>query len=559
MKNYKENYDYYNVEKVDSIKQLLESAAADAGDKIAFKYKENKDVKCVTYNNFLEDVYSLGTALFSINMTSSHIAVIGENSYPWLTVYLSVLKSNGVVVPIDKELPLQDIINVLENSDSEVLFYSEKFGKYIDEISKKLPKIKYFIGFSNTNSSDNILSYNEFIEKGRALYKSGNTSYSSIEGNQNELRLLVYTSGTTGMAKGVMLTEHNLVSLVYCGLQISTVYDTCLSILPYHHTYEGVAGILVGLHHHSCICINDSLKNVLKNLQLFKPDYIYVVPAFVELFYKKIWSNAKEGNKDLALKIMIKLSNFLWFFGIDIRRKLFKSIHNAFGGNLIKIVTGGAPIRAELGSFFDSIGINLINGYGITECSPLVSANRDYFNDCATVGVPLSCVEIKFENVTPEGDGEICVKGDTVMLGYYKNEELTNEVLQNGWFKTGDYGRMNEKGQLLITGRKKNLIVLENGKNVFPEEIENYIMRIPYVLEVIVKGIENEEGAETGLLAEVFLSQDKIKELQIENVESTSKKDISNACLQLPIYKKISQIVIRDKEFDKTTTNKIKR
>lgn len=559
MKNYKENYDYYNVEKVDSIKQLLESAAADAGDKIAFKYKENKDVKCVTYNNFLEDVYSLGTALFSINMTSSHIAVIGENSYPRLTVYLSVLKSNGVVVPIDKELPLQDIINVLENSDSEVLFYAEKFGKYIDEISKKLPKIKYFIGFSNTNSSDNILSYSEFIEKGRALYKSGNTSYSSIEGNQNELRLLVYTSGTTGMAKGVMLTEHNLVSLVYCGLQISTVYDTCLSILPYHHTYEGVAGILVGLHHHSCICINDSLKNVLKNLQLFKPDYIYVVPAFVELFYKKIWSNAKEGNKDLALKIMIKLSNFLRFFGIDIRRKLFKSIHNAFGGNLIKIVTGGAPIRAELGSFFDSIGINLINGYGITECSPLVSANRDYFNDCATVGIPLSCVEIKFENVTPEGDGEICVKGDTVMLGYYKNEELTNEVLQNGWFKTGDYGRMNEKGQLLITGRKKNLIVLENGKNVFPEEIENYIMRIPYVLEVIVKGIENEEGAETGLLAEVFLSQDKIKELQIENVESTLKKDISNACLQLPIYKKISQIVIRDKEFDKTTTNKIKR
>lgn len=559
MKNYKENYDYYNVEKVDSIKQLLESAAADAGDKIAFKYKENKDVKCVTYNNFLEDVYSLGTALFSINMTSSHIAVIGENSYPCLTVYLSVLKSNGVVVPIDKELPLQDIINVLENSDSEVLFYAEKFGKYIDEISKKLPKIKYFIGFSNTNSSDNILSYSEFIEKGRALYKSGNTSYSSIEGNQNELRLLVYTSGTTGMAKGVMLTEHNLVSLVYCGLQISTVYDTCLSILPYHHTYEGVAGILVGLHHHSCICINDSLKNVLKNLQLFKPDYIYVVPAFVELFYKKIWSNAKEGNKDLALKIMIKLSNFLRFFGIDIRRKLFKSIHNAFGGNLIKIVTGGAPIRAELGSFFDSIGINLINGYGITECSPLVSANRDYFNDCATVGVPLSCVEIKFENVTPEGDGEICVKGDTVMLGYYKNEKLTNEVLQNGWFKTGDYGRMNEKGQLLITGRKKNLIVLENGKNVFPEEIENYIMRIPYVLEVIVKGIENEEGAETGLLAEVFLSQDKIKELQIENVESTLKKDISNACLQLPIYKKISQIVIRDKEFDKTTTNKIKR
>lgn len=302
-----------------------------------------------------------------------------------------------------------------------------------------------------------------------------------------------------------------------------------------------------------------TLSAVLKNLQLYKPDYIYLVPAFVELFYKKIWANAEEGKKTFALKLMIKLSNFLRIFGIDLRKKLFKSIHEAFGGNLVKIVTGGAPIRPELGKFFDSIGINLINGYGITECSPLVSANRDYFNDCATVGIPLPCVELKFENVTPEGDGEICVKGDTVMLGYYKNEKLTKEVLQNGWFKTGDYGRMNEKGQLLITGRKKNLIVLENGKNVFPEEIENYIMRIPYVLEVVVRGIKNEKGAETGLLAEVFLSEDKIKELQIENVDATLKKDISAVCSPLPIYKKISQTIIRDKEFDKTTTNKIKR
>ena len=404
-----------------------------------------------------------------------------------------------------------------------------------------------------------ILSYKDFVESGRKLYKNGDTSYSSIEGDPNELRLLVYTSGTTGMAKGVMLSEHNLVSLVYYGLQVSTVYDSCLSVLPYHHTYEAVAGILVALHHHSCICINDSLKAVLKNLQLYKPDYIYLVPAFVELFYKKIWANAEEGKKTFALKLMIKLSNFLRIFGIDLRKKLFKSIHEAFGGNLVKIVTGGAPIRPELGKFFDSIGINLINGYGITECSPLVSANRDYFNDCSTVGIPLPCVELKFENVTPEGDGEICVKGDTVMLGYYKNEKLTKEVLQNGWFKTGDYGRMNEKGQLLITGRKKNLIVLENGKNVFPEEIENYIMRIPYVLEVVVRGIKNEKGAETGLLAEVFLSEDKIKELQIENVEATLKKDISAVCSPLPIYKKISQTIIRDKEFDKTTTNKIKR
>jgi long-chain acyl-CoA synthetase len=216
--------------------------------------------------------------------------------------------------------------------------------------------------------------------------------------------MLVYTSGTTGMAKGVMLTEHNLISCVYYGLQVSTVFDRCLSVLPYHHTYEAVAGILVALHHHSTICINDNLKSVLKNLQLYKPDYIYLVPAFAEIFHKRIWANAKDSHKALALKIMIKLSNFLRIFKIDIRKKLFKSIHEAFGGNLRKIVVGGAPLRAELGDFFDSIGISLINGYGITECSPLVSANMDYLNDCTTVGIPLPCVDIKLGNLTPEGD-----------------------------------------------------------------------------------------------------------------------------------------------------------
>ena len=398
------------------------------------------------------------------------------------------------------------------------------------------------------------------METGKKLFEGGNNSYSSIQKTDtNKLKMLVYTSGTTGMAKGVMLSEHNLVSCVYYGLQVSTVYTTCLSVLPYHHTYEAVAGLLVALHHHCTICINDSLKAVLKNLQLYKPDYIYLVPAFVEIFYKRIWANAKETGKDKALKVMIKVSNGLRKVGIDLRKKLFKSVHQAFGGNLIKIVCGGAPIRPELGQFFNDIGLNLINGYGITECSPLVSANRDYFNDCSTVGVVLPCCDIKFENVTPDGDGEICVKGDIVMMGYYKNPELTKEVLVDGWFKTGDYGRFNDKHQLIINGRKKNLIVLENGKNVFPEEIENYIMGIPYVQEVVVVGIKNDIGSETGLCAEVFLNADKVKELNITDSQAKLKEDISEACKNLPVYKHISKIVIRDKEFEKTTTQKIKR
>lgn len=559
MKNNK-NYEYNEVEKVTTIREIMDKAGIQAGDKIAFKYKEGNDIKEVKYNEFIEDIFSLGTALSKNNIASTHVAVVGENSYKWLTVYLTILESNGVIVPIDKELPLQDMINILSDSDSEVLFYADKYEKHIDELKAKAPKIKYFIGFSREEDGEKVLSYNKLIESGRKDYKAGDKIFTSIEHKDlNKLKMLVYTSGTTGNAKGVMLSEKNLVGIVYHGLRISTVYSRCLSVLPYHHTYEAVAGILVSLHHHSCICINENIKMTVNNLKLYKPDYIYLVPAFVELFYKKIWTNAKETKKDVALKIMIKVSNFLRIFGIDLRKKLFKSIHEAFGGNLIKIVTGGAPIRAELGIFFDSIGIDLINGYGITECSPLVSANRDYFNDCATVGVLLPCVEVKFENVTPEGDGEILVKGDTVMLGYYKNEKLTAEVLKEGWFYTGDYGKMNDKGQLLITGRKKNLIVLENGKNIFPEEIENYIMGIPYVTEVVVRGIKNEAGAETGLLAEVFLNEEKLNELNITNKEESLKQDISTACRELPIYKKITKIIIRDEQFNKTTTNKIKR
>ena len=398
------NLKYYDVKKVDSIRQLLDKAVDEAGEKIAFKYKENGKIIDVTYKEFNDETNYLGTSLCNINMQDKHIAVIGENSYKWLTVYLTALKSSGVFVPIDKELPKDDIINLLIDSDSEILFFSKRYLNIIDDIIEKVPKIKYFIGFDQEEDTDKILSYQKFINKGKKSFESGNKKYLSLKSDPNVLKMLVYTSGTTGMAKGVMLTEHNLVSCVYYGLQVSTVFDCCLSVLPYHHTYEAVAGILVALHHHSTICINDNLKSVLKNLQLYKPDYIYLVPAFAEIFYKRIWANAKEGHKTLALKFLIKLSNFLRIFKIDLRKKLFKSIHNAFGGNLRKVVVGGAPLRAELGDFFDSIGISLINGYGITECSPLVSANMDYFNDCTTVGITLPCVDIKLGNLTPEGD-----------------------------------------------------------------------------------------------------------------------------------------------------------
>ncbi len=557
------NYDYNKTVKIQTIKELMDLAVKEDGDKNAFEYRDNQDkekINKVTYREFQNDTYYLGTALSMINMLNSHIAVIGDNSYEWLTVYLTILKSNGVIVPIDKELTSKEIINVLKSSDSEVLFYAEKYEQYIEEFRKELPKVKYFIGFQEKEENKNNLSYIQFKEKGKQEYLLGNTSYVDIEHeNTNTLKMLVYTSGTTGDPKGVMLTEHNLISCVYYGLQVAEIGTKCLSVLPYHHTYEAVAGILVGLHKHVTICINDSLKNVLKNLQTFKPNYIYLVPAFTEVFYKNIWSNAKKTGKDKILKIMIPLSNALRKVGIDIRGILFKSIHQAFGGNLKEIICGGAPIRPEIGKFFNDIGVMLLNGYGISECSPLVSVNRPKFNDSSTVGVILPCCEVKIQDPNSDGDGEIWVKGDIVMMGYYKDPERTEKVLKNGWFNTEDYGKINKKGQLIINGRKKNVIVLSNGKNIYPEEIENYILRIPYVLETIVKPIKNEIGHEVALCAEVFLNTEKIEEMKIDNIEEQLKKDISKQTKELPTYKHITKVEIRKTEFNKTTTNKIKR
>ncbi len=557
------NYALFETEKVDTIKELMDKAVQEVGDKIAFEYKDEKDkekIVKVTYSEFQNDTYYLGTALSTLNLLNSHIAVIGDNSYEWLTVYLTVLKSNGVLVPLDKELTCKEVINVLKSSDSEVLFYAERYEKYIEEIKNALPNIKYYICFQKEQDDQTSLSYSKLMEKGKKEYEAGNTTYIEIEHEDtNCLKLLVYTSGTTGNPKGVMLTEHNLVSCAVYGLKVAEVKTRCLSVLPYHHTYEAVAGIIIHLYHHSTICINDSIKNVLKNLQTFKPNYIYLVPAFAEVFYKNIWANAKKTGKDKILKIMIPISNGLRKVGIDLRSKLFKSIHEALGGKLEEIICGGAPMRPEIGKFFNDIGIALYNGYGISECSPLVSVNRPKFNDPSTVGVILPCCKVKIENPNEDGDGEIWVKGDIVMMGYYKDPVRTEKVLKDGWFNTEDYGKINQKGQLVINGRKKNVIVLNNGKNIYPEEIENYILRVPYVQETIVKAVKNEKGQETSLCAEVYLNQEKLEELQVENVEQTLKKDIAKATRELPSYKHITKVEIRKTEFIKTTTNKIKR
>lgn len=544
-----------------SIKHLMEIAVNEAADKIAFKYRTGEGIREVSFLEFQNETVWLGTALSSIGMASGHIGCAGENSYNWIMVYLTALKSEGVFCPIDKELPDADLINVIDGGDDEVVFCDKKREETFKRIREQLPKVKYFVCFDREEDEGEFLSFNKLLAKGKELYENGDRTYCDMQTkDMNALKMLIYTSGTTGLAKGVMLSEHNLISLVHYGLKLASIREVGLSVLPYHHSYEAVAGILVAIHRHSTLCINDSLKRVVKNLALYKPGYMYVVPALMEVLYRRMWASIEEKGKTKTVKTGIKLSRFLRAIGIDKRRKIFAELHQALGGNLEKLVCGGAPLRAEIADFFDDIGIIVTNGYGITECSPLVSVNTDFINDPKTVGLPMECVRIKIDNPNEDGEGEICVKGDIVMLGYYKNEEATKEVFtEDGYFRTGDYGTVNKKGQILITGRKKNIIILGNGKNIYPEELEDYIGGIPYVLENIVYAYRDENGEEEALAVQCVVDPELLEKEGKESLEAKLKHDVFTALEKLPTYKQVTKVIIREIPFVKTTTNKIRR
>lgn len=532
-----------------SIREMLRMAVNEDGEKIAYKFK-NPDgtVREVTYIEFHQTVEALGAALTEMGFGSSHMAIVSENRYDWIVAYLTALCSAGVFVPIDRQLTTKEKLHLLTDSESEVVFFSKQYMPWFVENKAALPNIKAFICFDIDEDTDGIISYKRLIADGAKLDK---TAYDSLKSDENELKMLVYTSGTTGIAKGVMLSEHNLVSGVYYGLQVSRIYDTALSILPYHHTYESVCDILVNIHSHATLCINAVMRELVSDMQLYHPTNIYIVPAIAEFIYFLIMKNLKEKGKLKTFRKGVKISRAALKIGIDLRPKLFVELHNLFGGKLRKIVCGGAPIRPEMGEFFNDIGIPMTGGYGITECSPLVSVNDESSNDFNTAGHRLACLQWRIDEPNEEGIGEIAVKGDVVMLGYYKMPEKTAEVIRDGWFFTGDYGYITPDDQICITGRKKNIIVLSNGKNIYPEEIENLIMNIDCVSEVVVRGLKNSKGDEHALEAEVYLNEEK--------TESEVKALISEALAELPNYKKVTKVVIRKEPFPKTTSNKIIR
>ena len=545
----------YEVEEFKSFREAVKRHVDRHGDRKAFVYREKRQLKSVTYSEFYNDSLYLGNMLHKMGFIDKHVACIGDNCYRWLVVHFTMMNSNGVYVPLDRQLPQKDIVTVLNHSDSEVLFFTKKYIKVLDEVKSELPNIKLFICLDADEETDEYLCFDKLLAEGRELFNSGYNQYESIEGDTDALRLLVYTSGTTGMAKGVMLSERNVISCVNNGLTLTRLYDRAISLLPYHHTYEGI-GLAAELACGVTIFINDSIKNLLKNFEEFKPETAFLVPAHLEAFYKRI--NKAIGSKKPLINLLIAISNAFRKCGIDLRRKMFGMILKPFGGELKKVISGGAPIRPEIADFFENIGITVVNGYGITECSPLVSITREHYDDCYSAGVPIPCVSLNILNPDENGVGEVCVKGSSVMLGYYKNEGETKRVLKDGWFNTEDLGYIDEDGKLHITGRKKNLIVLRNGKNIFPEEIENYVLSIPYIAEAAVTSWKDENGEECGLCAHVYIDPNSDM-ANTANPEDTVKKDISEACRELPVYKQVNRVNIRTEEFIKTTTNKIKR
>ena len=550
----------YEPEGFGSFGEMLEAAKEKAAGRIAFRYRIGEEIREISYAEFCHDVSSLLSALKHMGIDGCHTACLAENRYEWINTYLTVLCSTGVFVPVDREMTENEIINILVHSDSEIIFCSGLYEELIRNNLDGLRNIRYVVCYDRTEDEGIFLSFESLRNRGELLLANGAEDKESGESKRDpdSKCMLVYTSGTTGTPKGVMLSENGIISCIINGLKLCRPEGCCLSMLRYSHAYEAVCGLLGSIHSHVTICINESPRAVNTNLKFYKPTYIYTVPAFLEAIYQRIWKNAEEHGKKRMLKSMLTAAKTVKKVRLGTGKGLFSSLHRAFGGELKKIICGGAPLRAEVAEFFEAAGIKVINGYGLTEYSPLVSVNPDSQSDPLTVGLPLPGTEINIVDPQRDDNGEIYVKGPGMMLGYYKNpEETAKTITEDGWLITGDRGRIREDGRLVISGRSKDLIVFSNSRIIHPEEIEEHIYKLDYVKEVVVYGIREETGIRE-LCAEVYMDPDKQAGDIIEQTEIL-RRDITELLAPLPFYKQVSQIVIRPQEFPKTTSNKIKR
>lgn len=563
------NYPIYKTTFIDDMRSLVEEAAQNFPEDIAISYKEHysdKEVKRVSFTQWRDDVRSIGTELIARGLREKTIALIGENSYGWCCSFFAIMAIGSVVVPVDKDLNIDDIKGIIDTTESEALIFGKASEDKISEIlSNKgfstVSKLFSIADSSKIADIQEVTSLNSLIVAGAKRYADGDNSYYDYKIDTNKLASIVFTSGTTGKGKGVMLSQANIGLDMTLGMYNFDITKKTLHVLPPHHTFGSTVNYVGHLSQGCEVYISSGIKHVSDEIREQQPTHLILVPAFLEVMNKKIWAAARKGGKEGLLKGMMALSNFLRKFGIDIRRKLFKSVLTPFGGKLEMIICGGAKLDEDIIRTFDSIGITVLNGYGITECSPLISANRNKYQKPGSVGTPILACRVKIDNPDENGEGEICVKGPNVMLGYFKNPEATAEVFdKDGFFHTGDYGRLDEEGWIYITGRKKNLIILSNGKNIYPEELEADLQKIEGVSEVVVYAGESKvQKDKITIVAEIYPDFDLLKARGVENPQSYFDDQVKLINSKLPVYKAIKRVKLRDTEFQKNTSRKIVR
>ncbi len=591
---------YHKCEEVTNLKEMLYRSAKIYKARTAFKLKNSNDeIYKLTYEDFKNDVVSLGTSLINHGFLGKRIAVIGKNSYKWAVSYLAATIV-GIAVPIDKELHAEDVINFLNISESECILGDDKNFEQIYQAKKLLNNQNIlFISFDNISKKENyfqnIENFDDFKNQGYSLFSNGDNSFEEIKVDPDEMRILLFTSGTTGNAKGVCLSHRNICSNILSIYGIVKVKrsDLFFSILPLHHTYECTIGFLLPIYSGASICYCDGLKYILKNMNEYHPSVILCVPLLLENVHKNIFksiakslpkkylqekNSSQEQNskittnskpkENIELKNMSKSNNN----SIDITklpfviRTVIKSkVKNSLGGRLRVFIVGAATLNPNIIEDFNKLNLNVLQGYGLTECSPLVVGNTDFFQKADSVGLPIPNVEVKIDNPNESGIGEISVKGPNVMLGYYNMPSETEKVLKNGWFHTGDLGYIDSNGYLYITGRCKSVIVTKNGKNIYPEEVEYYLNDSPLISESLVLGIHKANDDETYINAQIFPNLEAISEYlkgvvpTKEEIKKIIAGVVASVNSKLPNYKHIKNFIIRDKEFEKTTTQKIKR
>lgn len=555
----------YKVREFDNIRELVDMSADLFGSRPAFEIKKKSGAtRLVSYKEYREDINALSTALIDFGITDNCAAICSDNCYEYCMLYLSAICAGGVIVPVDKELFPADILGIINASESKILFVDSKILERLKDTD--LGGIK-LVCIGADNDTEEAESFESFIGRGRKLIADGRELYKNITHDVNKLCTLLFTSGTTGVSKGVMLCQKNFVFEVKAAMSVIKIYpeDCGISILPFHHTFESALMIFIAPYCGAKVTFCEGFKYVLRNMKEFNPSVFVAVPQVLETVHKRIMKEINKDKKTQAVfKVGVKLAKIGDKLHIDLKKVFFKQIQDTFGGNMRMIVCGGAAIDPQILEDFNTFGIKVIFGYGLTECAPLAIINNDKTNTTDTVGVPLPGVEAKIDCPDNDGIGEICVKGDMVMLGYYHNQEATDEVIdKDRFFHTGDLGFKDERGCYHISGRSKNVIVTSNGKNIYPEELEYHLGLSELVNSCMVEEVKNKKG-EAEIHAQIFPEAEMISSIlgeapSADEIKKVIKKVIDDVNDKLPGFKKIRSFSIRETDFIRTTAKKIKR